>query len=40
MNDCKYMDAFDHDVVKRKADFLRKVAHVYEHVSCVPAALA
>lgn len=30
MNNQKYMDAFDHDVVKRKADFLRKVADVYE----------
>ncbi|KAG7387156.1 hypothetical protein PHYPSEUDO_014676 [Phytophthora pseudosyringae] len=28
MNDQKYMDAFDHNVVKRKADFLRKVAQV------------
>ncbi|KAG2759957.1 hypothetical protein JG687_00010101 [Phytophthora cactorum] len=28
MNDQKYMDAFDHDVTKRKADFLHKVAQV------------
>ncbi|ETK72812.1 hypothetical protein L915_20174 [Phytophthora nicotianae] len=28
MNKHKYMDAFDHDVVKRKADFLHKVAQV------------
>ncbi|KAF4316516.1 hypothetical protein G195_010033 [Phytophthora kernoviae 00238/432] len=26
MNDLKYMDAYDHDLSKRKADFLRKVA--------------
>ncbi|KAF1783513.1 Creatinase/Aminopeptidase P/Spt16, N-terminal [Phytophthora cactorum] len=28
MSDQKYMDAFDHDVTKRKADFLHKVAQV------------
>ncbi|KAE9300665.1 hypothetical protein PR003_g22705 [Phytophthora rubi] len=28
MNDLKYMDAYDHDIVKRKADFERKVAAV------------
>ncbi|KAL4157083.1 hypothetical protein PRNP1_006109 [Phytophthora ramorum] len=28
MNDLKYMDAFDHDVTERKADFQHKVAHV------------
>eukprot|EP00644_Phytophthora_capsici_P012101 jgi/Phyca11/15296/fgenesh1_pg.PHYCAscaffold_12_\ len=28
MNSHKYMDAFDHDIVKRKADFQHKVAQV------------
>ncbi|KAK1944244.1 hypothetical protein P3T76_004156 [Phytophthora citrophthora] len=28
MNNHKYMDAFDHDIVKRKADFQHKVAQV------------
>ncbi|KAE9106096.1 hypothetical protein PF006_g21449 [Phytophthora fragariae] len=28
MNDLKYMDAYDYDIVKRKADFERKVAAV------------